>query len=303
MTSVWEWLKGLLDRLDNPLFDLGGTKISTLSLIIFVATLCIAVALGTLTRRAIRRYFAGKTKVDQGAVYAIERIAQIAILVAGVLVGLENIGVDLTALTALGAVLSVGIGFGLQGVVGSWVAGLTILVERTVQRGDFIIVGDTVGIVDEISMRATRVLTRDQVAIIVPNHELVTGTVKNMTQPNRVYRVRIPVGVAYGSDTAEVRRVLLDVAREHAKVLDDPPPHVFFVDFGSSSLDFQLAVWIDHPETEPDTTSELRFAIDRAFREAGIEIPFPQRDLHLRSVDGKAARTLRGETDEHPADD
>jgi len=281
--STTAWLKQLLSKLDEPLFTLGDHPITALKIIIFVLTLVGAAILGRVVRKAIRRYFARKADVSEGAVYALERIAQLVVMAMGVLLGLENIGIDLTALTALGALLSVGIGFGLQGVAQNWVSGLTLLVERPVQRGDFVIVGDTVGVVDAITMRATRIMTRDAVAIIVPNSEFVTGKVINMTQPDRLYRLRIPVGVAYGSDTAKVKACLLSVAEDNDDVRDDPAPHVFFVDFGNSSLDFELAVWIDQPHDEPNIASELRFAIDAAFREAGVEIPFPQRDLHIRS--------------------
>ena len=165
----------------------------------------------------------------------------------------------------------------------NWVSGLTLLIERPVQRGDFVIVGDTVGVVEAITMRATRIMTRDKVAIIVPNSDFVTGKVVNMTQPDRMYRLRIPVGVAYGSDTAKVKECLLQVASENDDVLEDPAPQVFFVDFGNSSLDFELGVWLNQPAREPDIASALRFRIDAIFRESGVEIPFPQRDLHIRS--------------------
>lgn len=283
MTDTIAWLKTLFEHLKTPLFEVGEAPITPLKIFLFLLTLVVAAFLGRLVRKAIRRYFGGRRGVSEGSVYALGRIAQITVMVAGVLIGLENVGIDLTALTALGALVSVGIGFGLQGVAANWVSGLTLLIERPVQRGDFVVVGDTVGVVEEISMRATRIMTRDSIAIIVPNAELVTGKVVNMTQPDRVYRLRIPVGVAYGSDTAKVRACLLRVAEENEDVREDPGPQVFFVDFGNSSLDFELGVWLDQPHREPDIASALRFAIDMAFREAGVTIPFPQRDLHIKS--------------------
>ena len=283
MAETMTWLKQLFQKLDAPLFTLGDHPITTLKIIIFIITLVVAAILGRVVRKAIRRYFGRRGDVSEGAIYALERIAGMLVMAIGVLVGLENVGVDLTALTALGALLSVGIGFGLQGVAQNWVSGLTLLIERPVQRGDFVIVGDTVGVVEAITMRATRIMTRDKVAIIVPNSDFVTGKVVNMTQPDRMYRLRIPVGVAYGSDTAKVKECLLQVASENDDVLEDPAPQVFFVDFGNSSLDFELGVWLNQPAREPDIASALRFRIDAIFRESGVEIPFPQRDLHIRS--------------------
>ncbi|MCA9619803.1 MAG: mechanosensitive ion channel [Myxococcales bacterium] len=282
MANVTAWLKSFGATLDRALFKIGDTTITPLSLLIFLGTLIIAAVVGRLVRQAIGRYFTRRTDVSEGAGYALERIAQLSIVAAGVLVGLENVGIDLSALTALGAVLGVGIGFGLQGVAQNWVSGLTLLIERPVQRGDFIELGDTVGVVDEITLRATRVLTRDNVAIIVPNHALVTGTVHNLSQPNRNYRLRIPVGVAYGSNTALVTDTLVAVAKANDEIRHDPAPQVLFVDFGDSALAFELCVWLDDPRNEPRIASDLRFAIDHAFRENEIQIPFPQRDVHLK---------------------
>ena len=155
------------------------------------------------------------------------------------------------------------------------------VLKRTVSEGDEIEIGQSVGEVDEISLRLTRVITRDGIAILVPNSELVSTKVTNITRPTDVYRTRIDIGVAYGSDLEAVRTCLLEVAKAHELVLDDPKPEVFFVGFGDSSLDFQLCVWVDDPQREPRIASDLRFGIDAGFRRDGITIPFPQRDLHL----------------------
>ncbi len=276
------WLNSLLGRLDDVLFTIGSTPVTPTSVLVFIATIVVAVILANVARRFIRRYFVRKGE-NEGIAYALERIVQILAIALGVVVGLENVGIDLTTLAALGALLSVGIGFGLQGVVQNFISGVAILIERPVQKGDFVVVGDTVGVVEEIAIRATRIVTRDAVSIIVPNHELMTMRVINMSRPNSVYRTRIAVGVAYGSDTELVKQTLLGVAGEHPDVLEEPAPRVFFRDFGDSSLDFEHGVWLTSPEREPAIASDLRFAIDRAFRDNGIHIPFPQRDLHLKS--------------------
>jgi small-conductance mechanosensitive channel len=276
------WLDTFLEKLDTELFTVGTTQVTPLSFVIFAITIIVALVIAKVASRGIHRYFAGKDS-GEGIAHALERMVLILSLALGVVVGLENVGIDLTALAAVGAMLSVGIGFGLQGVAQNFVSGVTILIERPVQKGDFVIVGDTVGEVHTIAMRATRIITRDAITIIVPNHELMTSRVINMSRPDSVYRARIGVGVAYGSDTALVKETLLGVARENPDVLEKPEPLVLFRDFGNSSLDFELCVWLESPKKELQIQSEIRFAIDQAFRDNDITIPFPQRDLHIRS--------------------
>jgi potassium efflux system protein len=268
----------------TELFRLSGASVTPASLLVFLGTLIGAILAGRLIRRVTTRFLIRRGGAQaQGTAYAVARIAQYSVALIIVLVGLDNVGLSLSALATFGTFLSVGIGFGLQNIVQNFVSGLILLIERPVQKGDFVRVGDTAGTVEEIAMRATRIITRDGVAIIVPNSELISGRVVNLSAPTSTYRVRVAVGVAYGSDTSTVRRVLLDVAGGEPRVLEAPPPAVFFRDFADSSLAFELCVWLQDPHEEPLATSDLRFAIDAAFREAGIEIPFPQRDLHLRS--------------------
>lgn len=273
--------------LHTELFRLSGTPITPVSIAGLVASLLAAVVVGrwvgSLSRRALT------ARGGDGTAYAMARIAQYTVLAVGMLIGLDNFGISLTSLAAVGAFLSVGVGFGLQNVVQNFVSGLILLVERPVKRGDIVRTGDAVGIVDEIAMRATRIITRDGVAIIVPNSELITGRVVNLSAPTTTYRARVAVGVAYGSDTALVKRTLIEVGATHPRVLDNHPPEVYFRDFADSALSFELCVWLDDPRIEPIVTSDLRFAIDAAFRAAGIEIPFPQREVRLRQDPAPAA--------------
>jgi potassium efflux system protein len=273
----------LMKSLHTVLFRLSDTPVTPLSLGIFMATAIVAAVLGRLTRRAVARMLVRRGAAGQGLAYAIGRIAQYAVFIVGLLMGLENVGVSLKSLAAFSAVIMVGIGFGLQNIAQNFISGVILLIERPVQKGDFINVGETAGTVEDIAMRATRIITRDGIEIIVPNSELISGRVTNRSAPTPVARVHVAVGVAYGSDVELVRKTLLAVAAQHESVLADPPPYVFFNDFGDSSLNFGLAVWIDKPQLEFLITSDLRFAIDAAFRKAQIEIPFPQRDLHVRS--------------------
>jgi small-conductance mechanosensitive channel len=273
----------LLHHLRFPLFSLSGRPVTLLALFALLVTVVVSVLAGLIARRALQRLLLRRGTAEKGLAYALGRIAQYVVVVSGVLFGLDNVGLSLTTLATVGAVLTVGIGFGLQNIAQNFISGLILLLERPVQQGDFVSIGDLIGRVDEIALRATRVISRDGVAVIVPNSVLITATVINLSAGMPNYRARVKVGVAYGSDLAKVRDLLLELAAAHEEVLADPAPHVFFRAFGDSSLDFELTVWLADPQHDPYVTSDLRFAIDAAFRLRGIEIPFPQRELHFRA--------------------
>jgi small-conductance mechanosensitive channel len=274
-------LSEVYDLLRRELFKLSDTPVSMLSILIFLLGIAITLTVSKLARRAMMSYLE-KRNAPAGAVYAAGRILQYILVVSGTLVCVDTLGVDVGTLAALGAMLSVGIGFGLQNITQNFISGIILLIERPIQKGDFVVVGEIVGTVIEIEMRATKVLSRDGVAMIVPNSEFVSGRVFNQSHPTTRKRVRIAVGVAYGTDTTLVRETLIAIGLSHQMVLKDPAPIVLFNRFGDSSLDFELAVWLDSPEREPVIMSELRFEIDRVFRQKGIEIPFPQREIHVR---------------------
>jgi small-conductance mechanosensitive channel len=270
----------ILAFLREELFKLSNTPVSLLSILIFLFGLVVTVTVGRFAHKAVTRTLE-KRHGAPGVTYAAGRIVQYVLVVTGTLVCLDTLGIDLGTLAALGAMLSVGIGFGLQNITQNFISGIILLVERPIQKGDFVVVGDIVGTVIEIEMRATKVVSRDGVAMIVPNSEFISGRVFNQSHPTTRKRVRIGVGAAYGSDTGLVKETLIAVAQSHALVLKDPVPIVMFKNFGESSLEFELAVWLDSPEQEPVIMSDLRFAIDRAFREKRIEIPLPQREVRV----------------------
>jgi small-conductance mechanosensitive channel len=270
------------ESLTRPLFIVGGTTITLSSVISFVVIISISWIVSRALQRGLGRMYR-KRQLEEGIQYALNRLLHYAVLAVGAMVALQNLGISITALAGLGAILAVGIGFGLQNIAQNFVSGLILLLERPVKKGDFVEVGETRGTVRSIHARATVITTLDNVDILVPNGELITEPVINQTYRDRELRIRISVGVAYGSDTDLVRRTLLRVASEHPAVVRKQDAAVIFEDFGDSSLDFTLMAWIDNPVAQRRVASDLRFAIDAAFREAGIEIPFPQRDLHLRS--------------------
>ncbi|MHC5046351.1 MAG: mechanosensitive ion channel domain-containing protein, partial [Planctomycetota bacterium] len=202
----------------------------------------------------------------------------------GVVIAFAAIGVTWQKVQWIAAAITVGLGFGLQEIFGNFMSGLIILFERPIRVGDTVTVGDISGTVTRIRIRATTVTDWDRKELIIPNKEFVTTRINNWSLSDPILRIILPVGVAYGSDTQKATQLLLDVARACQHVLDDPPPRALFLGFGDSSLNLELRVFIPSIDSFLTTRHELHEAIDKAFREAGIEIAFPQRDIHVRSV-------------------
>jgi len=223
-------------------------------------------------------------RLGPGERYAYATIVKYAVVLAGLALAFDAIGIGWSSIQWLVAAVGLGLGFGLQEIFANFISGLIILFERPIRVGDTVTVGEVNGTVSKIRIRATWITAFDRKELIVPNKEFVTGRLINWTLSDAVLRITIPVGVAYGSDTDRVTEVLNEVARESRRVLRDPPPQVFFLSFGDSSLSFELRVFIRNAEQLFPVRHELHMSIDKAFREAGIEIAFPQRDLHLRSI-------------------
>jgi small-conductance mechanosensitive channel len=236
-----------------------------------------------------------RRQMDAGARLSIVRLIHYALILVGFLIALSALGFELKNVTIIGGALGVGIGFGMQAIVNNFVSGLILLFERPIKVGDMIQLSDgQQGQVLNVGLRATTIQTLDRAEVVVPNGDLISSQVINWTLGDRSMRLIIPVGVAYGSDVETVMRVLMAVAMDEPKVLKDPQPRVLFLNFGESSLDFELRVRIADFDDRFTTRSALIREIDRRFRAEGVEIPFPQRDLHLRSVAGKAADRLKG---------
>lgn len=231
-------------------------------------------------RIAILPEFGMDTGVQSALVTALGYIG----ITLAALIAIASTGLDLSSLAFVAGALSVGIGFGLQSVVENFTSGILLLVERPVREGDWIVVGENEGIVRKISVRSTRIETFDGHFIIVPNSQLISSAVKNMTFSGGVARVLVQVGVAYGTDYEKVRDLLMSVADEDPRIVAEPAPLVWLTDFGDSSVNFRLACWISSALTTGSARSDLHFRIARRFAEAGIEIPFPQRDIHVRTI-------------------
>ncbi len=263
---------------------LPGVPISLLQIFLLIGLLFLVFWISSRTKRFLFNRFLVHSGLDRSLQYAISQIASNVILVVGVFIVLQNTGIHLEALTVFAGAIGVGIGFGLQNITSNFISGLVILAERPITIGDRVEVAGVTGQVLKIRARSTVIVTNDNITTIVPNQKFIDSPVTNWTYGDPRVRFRIPVGVAYGSDTELVKQKLIEAAEEDPHALKDPAPSVFFVEFGDSSLNFELVVWSDKMSHRPARfRSDLNFAIDKKFREAEIEIPFPQRDLNVRS--------------------
>jgi small-conductance mechanosensitive channel len=275
--------------LNLPIFDLGTTPVTILFLIKVGVFLIVLGFVASFLLHILQRRVLKYTPLAPPQQYAVARVASYVIFGLGLVIGLESLGLNLNSLVLVGGALGLGVGLGLQTVVANFVAGLILLFEQPIRIGDRIEVGDTYGDVVEIRGRSTWVRTNDNILIVVPNSYFITNKLINLTLNDPEVRMAIPVGVGYKSDPQTVREILLRIARENPNVLEDPPPMVVFDSFGDNSLNFILRVWTVTMVKFPSVLkSDLYFAIFEAFTKTGIEMPFPQRDLHLRSVDAEA---------------
>ncbi len=267
-------------------FSVGSLKILPSRILLALLILLLLVPTGRWLRSRLEKRWLAKTYMERGAREALVTLSGYAVIAVAVLLALGVAGMDFGKLAIIAGALSVGIGFGLQNIVNNFVSGLILLFERPIKKGDWIVVGTTEGYVRQISFRATQIQTFDRADVIVPNSELVSNQVTNWMLRDAAGRVVVPLSVARGSDTETVRELLLKTAKLHPEVVSGdnrlPDPVVLFRRFGESALEFELRCFVRDVDSRLAVTSELNFAIDRAFRENGIEVPFPQRVLHVR---------------------
>jgi len=275
----------LTSWLRYPLIRVGEEPITVLAVTKVILWVGAVLGLNFLIQHLLLQRVLARTRLNRGLQFAISRIFGYLFVALGFYVALVVNGVDLSSLAVVAGALGLGLGFGLQNVVANFVAGIVLLAERPVSVGDRIEVSGVAGTVSKISLRATTVTTNDNIAIIVPNSELTSNPVTNWSHGGPRVRLRIPIGVAYGTDPELVKTTLLEVAAANPDVLKSPAPIVFFDSFGDNALNFQLGVWTETMTNAPRRfRSDLNFAIERALRERRIEVPFPQRVVHLRAL-------------------
>lgn len=281
---TWTEIAEYLNRILNfVLFQVKDTPVTVLSILIFMLFITGFTFLGVMARRVLNRKIFQKLHIHAATSYTLSRITQYAIITIGALISFQFVGIDLSGLAVIFGLLSVGIGFGLQNITSNFISGLIILFERPITVGDRVMVSNIEGDVIEINIRSTKVRTVNNVAIIVPNSEFVSKDVINYSYGDPTYRLDINVGVSYGSDLEAVKKALQEVANENKDVLSSPKAEIHLLEFGDSFWKMELRSWIGDVKDYPRLRNELNQAIVRKFREYKVEIPFPQRDLHVRS--------------------
>jgi len=278
-----EFSSTIQEYLNLTLFMLQDTPVTIMSLVVFFIFLSVFIFLGAFTRRMLQSRVLSKLEIDPGLQYTLARVSQYIIVIIGVLVSFQFVGINLTSLAVVFGLLSVGIGFGLQNITANFISGLIVMFERPISVGDRVDVAGIEGDVTEINIRSTKIRTLNNISIIVPNTEFVSNSVINYSHGDPTFRLDINVGVAYSSDLDKVLKALNEVAEEHDKVMKQPKHQVHLTEFGDSAWEMQLRVWIPNVKERYILRNEFHQAIVRKFNELEIEIPFPQRDLHVRS--------------------
>ena len=268
-------------------FFIGTQWISVGTILAAVTVFYIALLISHILPKVLLDEVITGQKIQRGVQNSIGKLIRYSIVCVGFLFAFMALGFDFTKLTIIMGALGVGIGFGLQGIVNNFVSGLILLFERPLREGDTIELDNKSARIKKIGLRATVVETFDQADVIIPNADLINNQVTNWTLANRQVRLSVPIGVAYGSDVSLVVEILLACAKRQETVAKTPVPQVLFTDFGESSLDFELRVWIPDADTRLKVKSDLYHEIEQAFRETNIEIPFPQMDLHFRNSGGE----------------
>ncbi len=288
--NAWDQSGGIITQLRSYLthgFEVGEFRIVPGRILSALLLFGVIIILSSWVRSQLENNWLKMTTMGQGARDAMITIVRYIMFIIALLVGLSAAGFNFGNIAIIAGALSVGIGFGLQNIVNNFVSGLILLFERPIRKGDWIVVGDTEGVVKDIQIRSTRIQTFDRSDVIVPNSELISNQVTNWVLSSKNGRAIIPVGVAYGSDTEKVRDLLMVIAQENVNVVKTgqvPQPIVLFRAFGDSALNFELRVFLHDVDSRLSIISEINFAIDKAFRKHKIEIPFPQRDLHVKSL-------------------
>ena len=277
-------LAPITSTLDLIGFDIGKRRFSLLTLITIAVTAVALFAGVRLVNRVIAHSFASAKGLDPTQKLLGQKIAAIVVVIAAFFIGIDLLDIDLTAFAVFSGAMGLAVGFGLQKTVGNLIAGIILLLDRSIKPGDVIVVGDAVGQVNKIGVRAVSIVTRDGKEHLIPNENLMTQEVENWSYSDRNVRVRVKIGVDYGADLVLAQELMLKAATDSPRVLDNPKPVVWMTGFGENAVNFEIRVWISDPESGlGNMTGDVLTRVWKLFKENGIEFPYPQRDIHVRS--------------------
>lgn len=280
--DIWNKLHEIIYKLE--LFKIKNVSITVSHIFTAVVSILISMLISKLIRQFLKQRVFKRMEIDSGIEFTLLRITHYLLLAVGLYIGLATINIPMGAILGLFAVLGVGIGFGLQNLTSNFVSGVILLLERPVKINDRIEIDDVWGDIEKINLRTTVVRTPDNIRIIVPNSKLLENNLINYSYGDTKIRLNIPVGVAYGSPVNKVIEIVKGIAEKHKEILKDPAPKVWFSEFGASSLNFELLVWIENPSRKYWIISDVNKEIDNHFRKNNIEIPFPQQDIYVRKI-------------------
>jgi small-conductance mechanosensitive channel len=283
--TIFDFIYDWLDKIISERLQMGSVDISLGDILVFFLAIYASILISRFIRFILEEDVLVHMKLPRGVPAAVSMLTNYVIIGLGFMIALSAAGFDLSKFAIVLGALGIGIGFGLQNVVNNFISGLILIFERPIQLRDTVAQGELFGTVTRIGIRSSTIRTFDGAEVIVPNANLISNEVTNWTLSDRRRRIQIMVGVAYGTDPEKVLKVLRDTIKSNPDILDTPEPMILFREFGDSSLNFDIRFWTSDSTTWLELKSDINVAINNAFKKAGIEIPFPQQDLHLRSVD------------------
>lgn len=279
------WLPGMLEAMDAFAFRLGDTRISLLAVVKLILLLALLLVAAMWLSSFIERRVARSPHLSRGVAAGLAKVSKFALVTLAILLGLDAVGIDLTALTVFGGALGVGLGFGLQRIASNFISGFILIFDRSIRPGDVVSVGNKFGWVQELRARYIVVRDRDGVETLIPNENLITTDVINWSYTDRNVRLKIPVSISYSDDPEHAMAIMLEAAKNTDRVLKDPPPVCRLMEFGDNGILLESRVWISDPENGvSNVRSDVNLRIWHGFKEAGITIPFPQRDLYIKRM-------------------
>ncbi len=280
-----DWLPAVTKAMDSVAFKLGATRVSVLSVFNFIVLSAVLFTLAMWLSNYVERRISASKHLNASLQVGVAKFLKFFLITLAILVALDAVGINLTALTVFGGALGVGLGFGLQRITSNFISGFILLFDRSIKPGDVISIGDKFGWVQELRARYIVVMDRDGVETLIPNENLVTTDVINWSYSNPNVRLKIPVSISYGDDPEQALKLLGDAAEQNSRVLKDPPPVGRLMEFGDNGIQLELRIWISDPQNGiSNVRSDLNLAIWRLFKQSGITIPFPQRDVYVKTL-------------------